>query len=168
MLVHGAIALIVVAPIVWHSRHRVAYAALAVAVGSVLDIDHFVAAGSTSLHAIETLGGRPATHSLAFIALLAVAALALTRRAPLAWSLFAVNAAHVMFDAAGGHEQPLYPLGGQDGLPWLLCPVSIALLVLASALLARQRAGVAVRRRSVSRCEPVSGWADARLPLARV
>ena len=86
----------------------------------------------------------PATHSLAFIALLAVAALLLTRRAPLAWSVFAVNAAHVMFDAAGGHEQPLYPLGGEDGLPWLLCPASIAVLVLASALIARRRAGIAV------------------------
>ena len=166
VLVHGVIALIVVAPILWRSRHRVAYAALAIAGGSLLDIDHFVAAGSINLHTIETLGSRPATHSLGFIALIAVAALLLTRRAPLAWSLFAVNAAHVMFDAAGGHEQPLYPLR------WPGRTAVAALPGRRRGADARQRVDRAAagpdRRaaRSASGCDPASGWADARPPAA--
>jgi hypothetical protein len=141
--IHGIIGLVVVAPIVWRSRHRGAFGLLAFAGGSVLDLDHFIAAGSLSLHRIETLGGRPETHSLAFVLALTLITWLLwprTSRLTAAWSVFAVNTAHLLFDAAGGSEHILYPWTGIDGIPWLLCPLGILVLCGASEMIARRRA----------------------------
>lgn len=133
--IHGCLALIAVAPLIWRSRHRLAYGALAFVGGSILDLDHFIAAGSLSLHTIETLSGRPDTHSLIFVAGLAALTLLLTRRRLAAWAVFAVNVAHLLFDAAGGHEHILYPFSSLDGLPWLLCPLgTVALLGISAAI----------------------------------
>jgi hypothetical protein len=54
VFIHGVIGVIVVAPIVWHSRQRILYGLIAFVGGSVLDLDHVVAAGSISPHALET------------------------------------------------------------------------------------------------------------------
>jgi hypothetical protein len=139
VLVHGLLALFVVAPLLWHSRHRFAYGALVFVGGSVLDLDHFIAAGSLNLHTIETLGGRPDTHSLVFVLALAVLVLALTRRLALAWAVFAVNTSHLLYDAAGGSDPILYPVSGLDGLPWLTVPLGALALFAVSALIARRR-----------------------------
>jgi hypothetical protein len=135
-----------VAPIVWRSRHRIGYGLLAFVGGSVLDLDHVVAAGSISPHALETLrGGRPVTHSLGFVVLLAAVTFVvwplLSRAAGrgdgrrsrwiASWSVFAVNCAHLLFDAAGGREQILWP-AALNGIPWLLCPVGVLVLMGAS------------------------------------
>jgi hypothetical protein len=136
VVAHGALALFVVAPLVLRSQHRLTYAALAFVGGSLLDLDHFIAAGSVSLHAIETLGDRPDTHSLVFVALVSLLVLALTRRPRVAWALFAVNVSHLLFDAAGGHDPIAYPLSRLDGLPWLLCPLGAVALFAASELVA--------------------------------
>jgi hypothetical protein len=133
--IHGCLALIAVAPLIWRSRHRLGYGALTFVGGSILDLDHFVAAGSLSLHTIETLSGRPDTHSLVFVAALAALALLLTRRWLAAWAVFAVNVAHLLFDAAGGHEHILYPFSSLDGLPWLLCPLGTLALAVVSGLI---------------------------------
>lgn len=144
VFIHGIIGVVVVAPIIWRSRHRGAFGLLAFAGGSVLDLDHFIAAGSLSLHRIETLpGGRPDTHSLAFVLALALITFLLwprTSRLTAAWSLFAVNTAHLLFDAAGGDEHILYPWTGIDGIPWLLCPLGTLALCGASEMIARRRA----------------------------
>jgi len=132
VLVHGVLGVFVVAPIVWRSDHRVRYALLAFVGGSALDADHFIAAGSLNLHTIETLSGRPATHSLGFIVLLAL----LTRSRLAAWAVFAVNLSHLLFDAAGGGVRVLYPLAHPDGLPWLACPVGALALLGVSTWLA--------------------------------
>jgi hypothetical protein len=59
----------------------------------------------------------------------------LTRRRLAAWAVFAVNVAHLLFDAAGGHEHILYPFSSLDGLPWLLCPLgTVALLGISAAI----------------------------------
>jgi hypothetical protein len=137
VVAHGVLALFVVAPLVLRSRHRLAHAALAFAGGSLLDLDHFIAAGSLSLHTIETLGDRPDTHSLVFVALISLLVLALTRRARIAWALFAVNVSHLLFDAAGGHDPIAYPLSRLDGLPWLLCPLGAIALFAGSEVIAR-------------------------------
>jgi hypothetical protein len=145
VVAHGVLALFVVAPPVLRSRHRLAYAALAFVGGSLLDLDHFIVAGSLSLHTIETLGDRPDTHSLVFVALVSVLVLALTRRPRVAWALFAVNVSHLLFDAAGGHDPIVYPLSRLDGLPWLLCPLGAVALFVASELIARPTQSAAPR-----------------------
>jgi hypothetical protein len=138
VLVHGCLALLVVAPILAASRRRLPLAALAFVGGSLLDLDHFIAAGSLDLHTIETLGGRPDTHSLLFVALLGLLALALTRSPRAAWAVFAVNAAHLLFDAAGGGDRILYPLHQPDALPWLACPIGAIALLGASTWIVRR------------------------------
>ncbi len=141
VLIHGLIALLVVAPIIWRSAHRMRYALLTFVGGSALDLDHFVAAGTLSLHAIETLPGRPVTHSLLAVLILGGLTFLLTRRIVAAWAVFAVNLSHVLFDAAGGGERVFYPLAHPDGLPWLVCPIgALALLGVSAAV-----AGVASR-----------------------
>ncbi len=147
VFIHGAIALIVVGPLIWHSRQRIGYGLLAFVGGSALDLDHVIAAGSFSPHALETLqGGRPGTHSFLFVVALTLLALAvwpvLARVWPGGqagrsrwvgpWSIFAVNCAHVLFDAAGGYERDLYPSTSTHGLPWLLCPLGTLALMAAS------------------------------------
>ena len=136
VLVHGCVCLLAVGPIVWRSDHRVAFALLAFVGGSAIDLDHFIAAGSLDLHRIETLGGRPDTHSLVFVLALGALTLLLTRRWLAAWALFAVNLAHLLFDAAGGGVHILYPLRHPDGLPWLACPIGTLALFGISAVIA--------------------------------
>ena len=137
VLIHGVIAVIAIAPILWRSRHRVIYGGLAFIGGFVLDIDHFIAAGTLDLHTIETLGGRPDTHSIVFVAALAVTAAVLTRSREAGWAVFAVNLVHLLFDGAGGSEHVLYPFTGVDGIPWLLCPLGTLACLGVSALVAR-------------------------------
>lgn len=144
----GVVALVAVAPLVRRSGHPLLYSALAFAGGSLIDLDHLAAAGSFSLRRIETLGDRPDTHSLAFVALVAVLVLALTRRARVAWAVFAVGVSHLLFDGAGGHEPVLYPFSRLDGLPWLACPLGTLALGAASAGIAR-RGGLAAPARTV-------------------
>jgi membrane-bound metal-dependent hydrolase YbcI (DUF457 family) len=111
--IHGVLAIVVVAPLLWQARHRPALIAAAFAAGSVFDIDHFVAAGTLNLHTIETMsGGRPATHSLGVVVLLGLAVYALTRHRQLSWGVFAIFLSHLLFDAAGGADRLLYPIGG--------------------------------------------------------
>jgi hypothetical protein len=140
VLIHGVICSTAVAPLIWRSEHRIRNTLLAFAGGSAIDLDHFVAAGSLSLHAIETLGGgRPDTHSLLFVIALALVALALTRRAVVAWAVFAVNLAHLLFDAAGGGVHILYPSATPDALPWLASPIGALTLCAMSGVIARGR-----------------------------
>ena len=160
LLIHGVIALIVVGPLIWRSRHRVGYAVLAFAGGSALDLDHVVAAGSLDPHTLETLsGGRPDTHSLAFVVLLTLLVLVVwqlarapgsDRRAPwvAAWCFLAVNGSHLLFDGAGGNERVLYPFSNIDGFAWVLCPIGVVALAAVSFVIAERRArgGVGERR----------------------
>jgi membrane-bound metal-dependent hydrolase YbcI (DUF457 family) len=135
---HGFLSLIVVLPIVMRSNRRARFATLAFVGGVALDLDHAVAAGNLSPRAMEHLGHRPDTHSLLLAALLALVALALTRRKLVAWSAFAIFVAHLLFDAAGAGVYWLYPLREPDSIPWLACPVGIAVLVGVSAVFARR------------------------------
>jgi hypothetical protein len=138
VLVHGCVCLLAVGPIVWRSDHRVGFALLAFIGGSAIDLDHFIAAGSLNLHTIETLGGRPDTHSLVFVLALAALTLLLTRRWLAAWAVFAVNLAHLLFDAAGGGVHILFPLRHPDGLPWLVSPIgTLALFGISAAIAGR-------------------------------
>jgi hypothetical protein len=145
VLIHGALGVFVVAPLLWRSRHRIPYPLLAFVGGSALDVDHFIEAGTLSLHKIESLpGGRPETHSIAFVLALGLLTFAacpwswsFARRLVPAWAMFAVNMGHILFDGAGGSEHILYPWNHVDGIPWLLCPIGAVILFLASAAIAR-------------------------------
>ena len=122
--VHGVIAVFVISPILRRAGHRGALALGAFVAGSVFDLDHIAAAGTLNVHAMESLaGGRPNSHSLIVVLLLSATAYALTRRAAVAWAVFAIFLSHLLFDAAGGSDRVLYPLSGLDGLPWLAFPI---------------------------------------------
>lgn len=134
---HGSLGVIVVLPLIWRNPRRNRLALLAFLGGVALDIDHVVAAGSLNPRSMEQLGHRPDTHSLLFVSVLALIALAATRRKPIAWAVFAVLIAHLFFDAPGGGVRWLFPLQHPDAIPWLACPVGIVLLTGISAMVAR-------------------------------
>ncbi len=155
VLIHGILGIIVVAPILWRSDRRVLYGALAFVGASLLDLDHFVAAASLDLHTIETMSGRPDTHSFAFVLLIGLLTLLVTRRWLVAWAVVAVNLAHVLFDAAGGGVRVFYPLAHPVGLPWLACPVGVVALLGVSTILAGSRSPHTSGRRVDSDALPV-------------
>ncbi len=137
VLAHGSLGVIVVLPIIWRRPRRVFLAGLAFLGAVALDLDHVVVAGSFDPSSLEHLGHRPDTHSLLFVCALALIALAITRSRVIAWAVFAVLVSHLLFDAAGGSDRWLYPLQHPDAIPWLACPVGIALLTGISAIVAR-------------------------------
>lgn len=133
---HGSLAVVVVLPIIWRSPRRTQLALLAFFGGIALDVDHVVAAGSLDPRRMEQLADRPNTHSVLFVSLLALTALAVTRRKLIAWGVFAILVSHLLFDAPGGGVRWLFPLQQPDAIPWLGCPIGIALLTGASAMMA--------------------------------
>ena len=140
IVIHGVLAVFVVAPLLrTATRHRAALVLGTFIAGSAFDVDHIAAAGTLSLHALETLsGGRPDSHSLIVVVALSAITYALTRRFVIAWAVFAIFLSHLLFDAAGGSEHVLYPFSGLDGLPWLACPIgALALFSGSLAITAR-------------------------------
>lgn len=135
--IHGTLSVIVVLPLIWPSPRRTRLIAMAAIGGVALDLDHAVAAGTFDPRTMENLAGRPVSHSLLFAAALALLAALTTRRKLVGWGVFAVLAAHLLFDAAGGSVRWLYPVDEPDSIPWLACPIGIAALTAISALLAR-------------------------------
>jgi len=136
VFIHGGISLFVVLPIVLRSDKRVLYGVLAFIGGPAVDLDHVVAAGSFRPHALETLNHRPDTHSLLFALVLTALVYLITRSKQLSWSILAIIVSHLLFDAAGGDEYWLYPLKHPNSIPWLACPIGIALLFWASTRVA--------------------------------
>ena len=137
VLAHGIISIIVVLPIVFRLERRGLFVGVAFIAGSALDLDHVVAAGSFSPRALEHLGHRPETHSVGFAVATSLITFAFTRRILVAWSVFAVFVAHLLFDAAGGGVYWLYPLEQTDGIPWLAAPFGLLLLTIVSMVLAQ-------------------------------
>jgi membrane-bound metal-dependent hydrolase YbcI (DUF457 family) len=162
---HGSLGVVVVLPIIWRSPRRISLALLAFLVGVALDIDHVVAAGSLNPRSLEQLSHRPDTHSLLFVGMLAFIALAVTRRKLIAWAVFAVLVAHLLFDAPGGGVRWLFPLQHPDEIPWLVCPVGIVLLAGISAMVARAEGSNAGRSapRLLPDADPVDDHARREL-----
>lgn len=138
VLMHGALGVLVIAPIILASRRRRLCALLAFVGAVAVDLDHVVAASSVSPRAMEHLARRPDTHTLALALALGLLALALTRRLLAAWAVFAVVASHLITDAAGGGDLLLYPLREPEAIPWLACPLGILALTAISWALARR------------------------------
>jgi beta-glucanase (GH16 family)/membrane-bound metal-dependent hydrolase YbcI (DUF457 family) len=168
---HGCLSLLVVFPLIMRCRRRVGFGTAAFVGGVALDLDHVAAAGSLNPRVLESLGHRPDAHSLLVAVLLAILAFALTRRRLVAWSVFAIVLAHLLFDAAGAGVYWLYPLKQPDSIPWLACPIGIAVLAGVSAVLAKrgERSGVSRRPLAVggllvclALALPLSTWAAQR------
>jgi hypothetical protein len=145
VLIHGLLAILVLAPLILRARHRLRLSLAAAAFANALDLDHALQAQSFSPRAMEHLDGRPDTHALLFAVLLALLVLLLSRRVLLAWAVFAIYTGHLLFDAAGGGERWLFPLRSPTSIPWLVCPLGLAVLIAVSWLLARMRDRIATR-----------------------
>ncbi|CAM9419998.1 unnamed protein product [Pylaiella littoralis] len=81
------------------SAAAVAEIVLAACVGSALDLDHFLAAGSLRLSRATGLAGRPWGHCVAALVVVALAMAALTRNARAGASVFTAGASHQLRDA---------------------------------------------------------------------
>lgn len=110
-LFHGIIAALIVWPMVRLSP-RAGWRTLIVAgaVGSLIDIDHFIAAGSFSFDEAIALGCRPWTHSLTFAALCGLITWIIGRERRAGLIVMVALASHVIRDAAGGCTPWLFPL----------------------------------------------------------
>ncbi|CAM9693075.1 unnamed protein product [Ectocarpus sp. 12 AP-2014] len=101
----------------------------AACVGSALDLDHFLAAGSVRLSRATALGGRPWGHCVAALIVAAFAVAALTRNARAAVCVFSAGATHQLRDSTR-RGLWLYPPRGPK-----TPPVSYPIYLLAQALL---------------------------------
>jgi hypothetical protein len=136
LIAHGVLGVLVVSPILRRSGRAGRWGAVAFLGASAIDLDHVLAAGSLSFHSMESLSRRPDTHGLPVALVLGVATWGVTRVRLAGWCVFAVVASHLVLDAAGGGTPLLFPFGRAEGIPWLLCPVTIMLMFAISALLA--------------------------------
>jgi membrane-bound metal-dependent hydrolase YbcI (DUF457 family) len=120
VLVHGAVALAVTGPCIRRAPNRrqaPLLAGLAFVPATVLDLDHFISAGTLDVNAALSLAERPPTHSLTFALLVGALAGLLCRDRAAGWVAFAGIASHVLRDAAMGTAPLLWPLG-VDAVPW--------------------------------------------------
>jgi membrane-bound metal-dependent hydrolase YbcI (DUF457 family) len=102
---------------------------VAIAAGTLIDVDHAVAAGSIDPARMMALGARPATHSLVGVALLGALVLAgLGWRA--GYAAFAGALSHVIYDATAPPGVPLLAPWSADN--HVIVPTwSLVLLILA-------------------------------------
>ena len=132
VLVHGAVALLVAGPCIRRApsaRRALVLSGLAFLSATVLDLDHFVAAGSLDVRAALSLAARPPTHSLSFALLLGAVTSLLSRDRAAGWVVFAAIASHVLRDAAMGTAPLLWPLGA-DAVPrWVYCWGEVGLML---------------------------------------
>lgn len=111
--VHGVLALLVTLPLIGTQgslRRTVALFCLIFLTATLIDLDHFVAAGSLHLPPAMGLGMRPPTHSLTFAGVLGVVAFLVSRCPVVGWATFAALSSHVIRDASGSSTPILWPL----------------------------------------------------------
>jgi hypothetical protein len=161
VLLHGLIAVVVLAPILRIVRHPWQWTAVAFVAGPAVDLDHVFAAGSASPRAMEQLGDRPETHTILLGVALALLVLLISRNLLVAWAVFTIDASHVIFDAAGGADRWLYPISTSASLPWLICPATIALFYAISWLLASRAARSDVPTATLEPSPPASSLENA-------
>jgi len=95
---HGLVALLVTAPLLQSPRLLI----LAFVAGTLVDVDHFLAAGSRSFQAATQLEKRPPTHSLTFALLVSGGGYLFSGSLTTAWIVFAALTSHVLRDASVG------------------------------------------------------------------
>jgi membrane-bound metal-dependent hydrolase YbcI (DUF457 family) len=84
---------------------------LAFLAGTLVDVDHFIAAGLRSFRAATHLEKRLPTHSVTFALLDGGGGYLFSRSLTTAWVVFAALASHVLGDASVGTGSVLWPLG---------------------------------------------------------
>lgn len=113
--IHGLLAMLVTWPLAVRGQSTKKFLArlsLAGLVAVLIDLDHFVAAGSFSLHAATHLGYRPITHSLMFALVSAIFVWRITRDPRDGCLWFIALASHLLRDAStGGIHYLLWPFG---------------------------------------------------------
>ncbi len=139
-LQHAAIAAAVAAPLVPRAGRGVLVTAVALA--TVIDFDHAVAARSLRVHATTSLSTRPRSHSL-LTALVAGGAVTLAAGPAHGWAAFGALASHLLHDAGdqGAPTPVLWPFAParQLGRRWQVA--ATAALVLGSVAVSRATAG---------------------------
>ncbi len=111
--VHAILALLIVLPLFDTQAPTEKTVVLICAVlltGTLLDVDHFVAARSLKINDVLVLPMRPTTHSLAFAGVVGILVVLVSRNPILGWIVFAVLVSHVLRDAGGGKTPILWPL----------------------------------------------------------
>ena len=134
--IHALVAFLLLLPLFLLRGHSLAVPLLGAFLASLIDLDHFIAAGSLSIHAAASLPTRPWTHSLTFVLPAAAVAGLLFRRF---WVLVVVAVAltsHILRDATGTPAPLLYPLPDVT-LPWWAYILACHLMASASVILAK-------------------------------
>ena len=139
VLVHAVLGLLVISPLIGTGgdvgRTGVLFS-LMILTAILIDLDHFVAAGSLDLPKTVSLGKRPPTHSLTFAGVLGVVAFLVSRSPVVGWGMFAALSSHVIRDASGGGTRILWPLSLEAIPRWVYYFGAVGLF-LASYLLAK-------------------------------
>jgi len=105
------VALLVTSPIIRSGPAPRQLFALAFLAGTLVDVDHFLAAGSRSLWTATHLEKRPPTHSVTFALLVSGGGYLFSGTFITAWIVFAALSSHVLRDASVGTAPILWPLG---------------------------------------------------------
>lgn len=105
---HFSLAVLVLLP--WASAFKVSWKNLLIGLATsvMIDLDHFVAAGSLSLNDAITLSARPIAHSILFSIFASVGLGCLFRSRTLVWVVLVVLISHISRDASGGGTTPLF------------------------------------------------------------
>jgi hypothetical protein len=154
-LVHALVAAAVVAPLV--RRAGSAPLLTAVAAGTLIDVDHPVAARSLDLRENLSLASRPRSHS--FVAALATGVVGGAAGGPMhAWAAFAGLASHLLRDAGDGNAPTplLWPFAPARQLGRVPALGGIAGLAAGSWLLSRA-AGAAASRSAAGADDGAAG-----------
>jgi hypothetical protein len=123
--VHGLVALLVTGPLLQSPQLLV----LAFLAGTVVDVDHFLAAGSRSFWAATHLEQRPPTYSVTFALLVSRGGYLFSGSLTTAWVLFAALTSHVLRDASVGTAPLLWPLGDWGIARWTCFVAEVRLLI---------------------------------------
>jgi membrane-bound metal-dependent hydrolase YbcI (DUF457 family) len=135
------ISMMVAAPLLNHpffSRRLIPWLIALVAVIAVLDLDHFVAAGSLRLDDALQLDYRPVSHSLGFVLIVGLASWAISRQWLLGMLFFIGLSAHVLHDVQNSGAPFFWPLSNETiFLPFTLYIfLNLVLLFLAAGIAA--------------------------------
>ncbi len=138
-MVHGVLGLLVTSPLIGTGgdvRRTGVLFSLIILTATLIDLDHFVVAGSVDVPEAVSLGKRPPTHSLTFAGVLGVVAFLVSRSPIVGWGMFAALSSHVIRDASRGGTQILWPLSLEVIPRWVYYFGAVGLF-LASYLLAK-------------------------------
>ena len=101
--VHGLVALLVTAPIIRSAPVVRRLLVLAFLAGTLVDVDHFLAAGLCSFWTATHLARRPPTHSVTFALLVSGGGYLFSGSLATAWVVFAALSSHILRHASAGH-----------------------------------------------------------------